>query len=34
MGNGEKRIGKNRLLNGGKSTKDSHEILIIKKGVK
>jgi DNA adenine methylase len=33
MGNGEKRIGKNRLQNGGKSTKDSHEILIVKKGV-
>ena len=35
MSNGEKRIGKNRLeLNEGKIVKESHEILIIKKGVK
>jgi DNA adenine methylase len=33
MGNGETKIGKKRKENGGKTTKDSHEILIVKKGV-
>jgi DNA adenine methylase len=33
MGNGEKRIGKNRIeLNDSKIVKDSHEILIVKRG--
>jgi DNA adenine methylase len=31
MGNGEKRIGKNRLEAGITNSKDSHEILIVKR---
>jgi DNA adenine methylase len=31
MGNGEKRIGKNRKEMGITNTKDSHEILIVKR---
>lgn len=31
MGNGETRVGKNRIENGGLITKESHEILIIKR---
>jgi hypothetical protein len=31
MGNGEKRIGKNRIEAGITNTKDSHEILIVKR---
>jgi hypothetical protein len=31
MGNGEKRIGKNRIEAGITNIKDSHEILIVKR---